>query len=286
MSLKFFFYNSTLRLPLLLINCNRTSVQGSTSNLTRRESEHQRGSTSSTDVLSLEPEDHLERGGINPRFEIVSQEWNEPWFKYLKHISREVYSKGDKRNITYGGKIYNGKGRKRERNASTSLVEPWPFILPSPLVSHYRSAAKRSEDRSPPCIGTRKWHIPSLARACVFARTLDFRTYFQGHLAAVNIGFNDPRRRFASVRGMTRNRSQRGPIGNFFKSKEMWSSRGTVVSSVLFLIKSIQGWLIDIGPLELVENCDRTFAVWLQFDRFLILDLPDPLIHDTLTLLR
>lgn len=75
MLLKFSFHRMP-RLPLLLISYNRTSVQGSTSNLTRRESEHQRGSTSSTDVLSLEPEDHLERGGINPRFEIVSQEWN------------------------------------------------------------------------------------------------------------------------------------------------------------------------------------------------------------------
>lgn len=31
--------------------------------------------------------------------------------------------------------------------------------MPSPLVSHYRSAAKRSKDRSPSRIGSRKWRI-------------------------------------------------------------------------------------------------------------------------------
>ena len=63
-----------------------------------------------------------------------------------------------------------GEGKKKRKSAgkrkrwtkhgaSTLLVEPWPFILPSPLVSHYRSAAKRSKDRSPSRIGSRKWRI-------------------------------------------------------------------------------------------------------------------------------
>lgn len=132
------------------------------------------------------------------------------------------------------------KEREKEtvRNASTSLVEPWPFILPSPLVSHYRSAAKHSEDRSPPCIGSRKWRISSLGRAAyarVSVRTLDFRAYPRSPLTPSSMTFGGDLHR---SEGYTRDRSQRRPVARcrrliFFTNGRMWSSRGTVVSSTV-----------------------------------------------------
>ena len=84
--------------------------------------------------------------------------------------------------------------------------------MPSPLVSHYRSAAKHSEDRSPPCIGSRKWRIsrPWHTRAR-FREDSRFSSVYAK--VAVNIEVDDPRRRFASIRGVTRDRSQRETTG-------------------------------------------------------------------------
>lgn len=102
----------------------------------------------------------------------------------------------------------------------------------------------------------------------------------------LNIGFDDPRRRFASVRGMTRDRSLRGPIGDSFKNKKrgvakrpcairdpyQWHSRMTN-----------RHWTTRPRRRKPRPDISRTI---IQFDRFLILDPQDPLIHDTLTLLR
>lgn len=112
--------------------------------------------------------------------------------------------------------------------------------MPSPLVSHYRSAAKHSEDRSPPCIGSRKWRISSLARALVRARFREDSRFSAVLKVAVNTGFDDLQSRFALIQGVTRDRSQRRPVARHtrlisFTSRRMRSGRGTVVLSAVSL---------------------------------------------------
>lgn len=120
--------------------------------------------------------------------------------------------------------------------------------------------------------------------ARVFARTLDFRTYFQGHLAAVNTGFDDPRRRYASIRGMTRDdRSQRRPVGpaqvTSSTAEKCGAAEEPLSRMCLFAIpinsvhRELRNRMINRHwtTLELVaENCDRIsdrYDYSLPFDR-------------------
>lgn len=165
-----------------------------------------------------------------------------PWFKYLKHISR--------REKTHDGREDEKMRRqdiqreKKERKKRYAMQVPHWWSRDRSSCRHLWYPITGLQRNTPRIVhlpasvlengASRPWHALACARFREDSR-------FSGVLkVAVNTGFDDLQWRFALIRGVTRDRSQRRPVARHrrlisFTSRRMRSGRGTVVSSAVSL---------------------------------------------------